>query len=63
MRLWHKGHGRVPAGGNGGRAAVSPQSFLIYDMAEFLHTHGDRGVSASPVRGSGPVGDYADYDT
>jgi hypothetical protein len=51
MSLWHNGHGPAPEGGNSGRAAVSPQSFLIYDMAEFLHTLGVRSVSASPREG------------
>ena len=50
MRLWHIRHGRLPAATIRGRAAVSPQSFLIYDKAEFLHTLGVR-VSATPREG------------
>ena len=38
--MLHKEHEKRPAHANGRDAAVSPQSFPIYDMAEFLHTLG-----------------------
>ena len=51
--LWQKRHGAASGRGNAPRAAVSPQSFPIYDKAEFLHTLGVRDATNAPLEGFG----------
>lgn len=53
MKLWHKGHGLRTARPKGKRAAVSPQSFPNYDMAELLPVPGVRDVGATLREGDG----------
>ena len=51
MIEWQNGHGAPGQGGASRRAAVSPQSFPIYDKAGFLHVFAVQGVSTAPRRG------------
>jgi hypothetical protein len=46
MNLWRKGHAPRRVVAPARNAAVSPQSFPIYDMAGFLHTLAVGSVTA-----------------